>query len=503
MTLASTTPTTNPQPALLNQNLPQSQGDWQQILNQFNSWQQMLQALSPAIDYTNAGNIGYWKITAAESAAGVTPTNYAYDSYKGDIRRWSNSIVLDGSTDNTTTLTGLWTTLATYKGNAYIPWNCKFNKWTVYSSVPANVTLVDDSVINSSEAPGYRNKHEVSIEDFGGKENDATYDNSAALNAAAAYQLAKGYNRILIPGDGSTWYFNTKPAPFTNGILIEGESPRSFLVRNYTAGSSPEAFLQWTGSAGGGGDAVKGGGMRQIGILAASGTTLGSAIDIAGTTTVYRPGYMAFEDVVITGVGSFDYGIHIDGTAITTSGSQGQRDINLRSVEIFNCAVCHLYAANVVHLYGVGVGIFQGGLGGTPLVHITGGGTATTNTNDVYVLGLECEGNITIDNCLNVHLQGRASGTFTSTSTAVNISFIGTAGTMSNSSLSASIVDSVNGVISAGNLVLNNSSIVQFSSNVASSATAGGGSALPATPTGYIIVQVGAGNNKKIPYYNT
>lgn len=102
MTLASTTTTTNPQPAQIAQSVPKTQADWTLILNQLQSWQQMLQSLAPAIDYSNSGNVGYWIQTAAESSAGVTPTNYSYPP--GVVDRYGTNTV-PGTTDMTTALT--------------------------------------------------------------------------------------------------------------------------------------------------------------------------------------------------------------------------------------------------------------------------------------------------------------------------------------------------------------------------------------------------------------
>lgn len=77
----------NPQsPAPLNQNKPESQADWQQILNQLSSWQNLLSILVPPIQQT-----------AAEISAGVTPTNYAYAP--GDVRRYGADAT--GSLDST------------------------------------------------------------------------------------------------------------------------------------------------------------------------------------------------------------------------------------------------------------------------------------------------------------------------------------------------------------------------------------------------------------------
>jgi len=97
-------------------------------------------------------------MTAAEIAAGVTPTNYAYLPMPvADARRYC-TLVLDGSTDNTSAISGMWTALANYRGTITIPYGCKFNKSTVYSTMPVGVVLIDESSINTGQPPGYKNK---------------------------------------------------------------------------------------------------------------------------------------------------------------------------------------------------------------------------------------------------------------------------------------------------------------------------------------------------------
>jgi hypothetical protein len=93
--MASPNGANSPQlPAPLNQPLPQTQGDWQQLLNQFNSWQNGLSVLVPPTQQT-----------PAEQSAGVTPSNYGYVSGPIiDVRRygWSAS---NTATQNAAVLT--------------------------------------------------------------------------------------------------------------------------------------------------------------------------------------------------------------------------------------------------------------------------------------------------------------------------------------------------------------------------------------------------------------
>lgn len=91
----------NPQsPAPLNQNKPESQADWQQILNQLSSWQSLLSIIVPPIQQT-----------AAEIAAGIQPTNYAYPA--GHVFRYG--AVGDGTTDDSVAVQSALTMAAAYQ----------------------------------------------------------------------------------------------------------------------------------------------------------------------------------------------------------------------------------------------------------------------------------------------------------------------------------------------------------------------------------------------------
>lgn len=74
-------------PAPLNQNHPKTQADWQQILNQLQTWQNVLGIIVPPMQQTDA-----------ERTAGVTPTNYGYAP--GILDRYGPNTV-PGTTDMT------------------------------------------------------------------------------------------------------------------------------------------------------------------------------------------------------------------------------------------------------------------------------------------------------------------------------------------------------------------------------------------------------------------
>jgi len=236
MTLASTTPTTNPQPALLNQNLPQSQGDWQQILNQFNSWQQMLQALSPAIDYTNAGNIGYWKITAAESAAGVTPANYAYAA--GVIDRYGTNTV-PGTTDMTAAVAAACLQAVQAGGAPVYGASTYLTSATVanfHTAPKANCTgIITRSGTSFYLRPTASQTNNVYVGTGGNDSNDGLGTSQAFLTLQAAITALTNWGPLL----GGTWKINVAAGTYT---MPSGAS--------FPAGLQSLNYVQIKGAAG-------------------------------------------------------------------------------------------------------------------------------------------------------------------------------------------------------------------------------------------------------------
>lgn len=70
------------------------------------------------------------------------------------------TIVSDGTTDQTTAITTIFSTLNSngFRGWIHIPHNTKFNVATVYAAVPTGVILDDESSVNWGQPPGYKNK---------------------------------------------------------------------------------------------------------------------------------------------------------------------------------------------------------------------------------------------------------------------------------------------------------------------------------------------------------
>lgn len=89
--------------------------------------------------------------TSEEIAAGITPTNYAYQSR--NMLRYG--AVADGATDNTTLLLTVGNAMG---GVLLIPQNIKYSRATLLATLDTDVLFDDESGINSFSDPGQTSK---------------------------------------------------------------------------------------------------------------------------------------------------------------------------------------------------------------------------------------------------------------------------------------------------------------------------------------------------------
>ena len=258
---------------------------------------------------------------------------------------------------------------------------------------------------------------------------------NAALAAAATSGTRTIYFPYIVSDNNGNYNFNTKPNVIGNGITLMGENPRQFLVRNYapsgTASTAQSSFLVWDGSGYANSDPNqnKGGGMINLGVGAGNGTSTGSAIFITGADTNNRPGYMMFSNVTISvplgSNGTWSFGVQLKGQGITTSGSQGMRDITFLGLYIFRCTSDPMQITNGVHIYIHGLLVSDGGAGNSdPTVRVNGGGTTLSNSTQVVMNNLDIEGTLAFTDCSRVVAAGYVNRISTTLS-ATQCKFIG------------------------------------------------------------------------------
>jgi len=165
-------------------------------------------------------------------------------------------IVADGSTDQTSALTTVFTNNPNYRGVFRIPYNTKFTFNTVYNALPVGYILWDESSINTGQPPGYKNKS-IRIYTNDSASDDASFVVMSSHHATirlnnrgtAGTSSASGKYNSIIRGVGRRW----------NGDLIDGmqhltfKSPRGNLWRTSDILNTPYNYAvngasEWTAS---------------------------------------------------------------------------------------------------------------------------------------------------------------------------------------------------------------------------------------------------------------
>lgn len=266
---------------------------------------------------------------------------------------------------------------------------------------------------------------------------DGVTDNVTAFNTMLTALATQAGNPLAYFPKGE-YFFNSKPNSIPNNVSLIGPyTPGSAfpfgaaLVANYTESTATNGFLTWDGTNAA--TLGTGGGVQGLLLWKATGKTGGSAIARTGTTTTVRAGRGMFRDVRISGDGTWNKGIYIDGSAITNAGSQGLRDDTFYNVQVFNTTDTNqsIHVINGVHLMFTGV-LINTGAGSNIGMTITGASGSTSMSQQIYMANCEIGGNLALDFVNNlVAASTNITGTLSSTVNTTASVFNGTAGTYS------------------------------------------------------------------------
>lgn len=235
----------------------------------------------------------------------------------------------------------------------------------------------------------------------------------ALVDALVYLRSTYGRGKVIIPP--GSWLMTTAPtAAQYAGHQIEGFGSQASLIFWNNGSGTPFTF------SGGGG--YTGGCLKGIGIMLESGfpTSTAVAIVMQGDPT-YQPDQMEFNDLYISAMGaSYWYnGFYANGS--TRTSPQGIRVCNISNVQVFRCSNTGWYLNNIVQWTLTNVGVYVGSGSGNNF-YIAGGGSALTNSIQVYITGLACSGDLNMTNCTKFDVRG--STATVSTATTANYGFV-------------------------------------------------------------------------------
>lgn len=227
-------------------------------------------------------------------------------------------------------------------------------------------------------------------------------------------------------------FYIDQPPTNLSGILLSGAQQQGTGI---FFGNSSGTLFNITAAGG-----YTGGGLENffVELLGGMGNSNAKAIVLNGDAT-YQPGSLTMKSLYITfAAGSlWDTLLSCDGSARTSP--QGQRAAIFEDVQLFGSHNVGAYFKNAVAFSITNLGTYSGT--GTGMdVHITGGGTSTTNTTQCSFRDLQCNGDLYVDNCLNIGFSGSvicntahlaSSATFVSGTICANAQS-GTIGTPNN-----------------------------------------------------------------------
>lgn len=249
-------------------------------------------------------------------------------------------------------------------------------------------------------------------------------DVTTLFNTMIAKANSGAYKFIYFPT--GRYQFDSRPDDVGGLILIgEGNSTTGFLC-NYQPSTNTEGFISFT--------TAKGGGMRDLHLVASVNTTRGSAILIGeaaggGATDgdfTFLSGINITEEV---SGGLWYDGIHLDGTQTTG----GIRDVFIEDVDIFACSNASIYGFRAIgaHLFGVQCFV----AGGTAFeIALTGDGTGSSTMCNI----VGCTGNLNLGFISASMFTGGRHNVITTTANTINCMIVCAAATSTITSASTS-----------------------------------------------------------------
>ena len=176
-------------------------------------------------------------------------------------------------------------------------------------------------------------------------------DATPALNQAARDACAGPIRTIQY--EAGVYHFLTPPDPFPCGVILIGQGKgATILERNYSGGD----FLAWIGGQEGGG------GLTQLAVYAGAGTSGSHGVFVhaqAAHSIGTIAGAVILRDVTISGAGTWDWPLRLDGSGRTDCSSAcGVRIVRLDNVHLFQGVLGNLLCLNCISLEWIGGGSY-------------------------------------------------------------------------------------------------------------------------------------------------
>lgn len=264
----------------------------------------------------------------------------------------------------------------------------------------------------ATDGASWQTKPVLDARDYGVTADGAT-DDTATLQAACTAAIGR---TLKLPG-GTIRLATAGGIVLTGNVLLVGDGVQSTtILRAFSPASDAIGAINL--------NVRNGSGIRDLAIVAATGTTGGCLISIVSTAAT-AAGFMRLcnLDLTFQSVNTYKYALYVDGSA-KTGAPIGARDLYLSDVVAFGGTSGSAYFKGVVACTWMGGGAYAGG-STSGSVTVTGDATVTSQ----YVtLSISSIAGLTLDYVAGITLLGYISGNLTNT---VNTSFASVVGTIS------------------------------------------------------------------------
>lgn len=259
-------------------------------------------------------------------------------------------------------------------------------------------------------------------------------DNKAAMDKAINAAAQKG-GILYIPA--GRYNFESKPNALYNGITIRCVDQRNtVLVRKYSEATAGQGFIDMdVAHAADTTASNSGGGIENCTLYAETATTGGSAVNIQSSAATGQ-GFIRVDRMYITGVGSWNYGVRMDGS-LKTSDPEGVRGVWVNDTFVFQADLISYLALGFNHIHIRNSSAFTTTSGGANECLVADSGTASTIASEDLTVQLGfCSAGVRIGSAnvlpiSNINLFIPHTTILTVAANVSNLAYLGDASTTS------------------------------------------------------------------------
>jgi hypothetical protein len=125
----------------------------------------------------------------------------------------------------------------------------------------------------------------------------------------------------------------------------------------------------------------------------------GAALKFTGQDDPHRAGYGFLSNLLVTGKGTWDIGLLVDGSRLTTPSSRGVRDLHIQNLNVARATrpSASVLLRGVTHFYWFGGQIMPAGVTNRTGLMVAGLPGANHQSSNIHIFGVNVNGDLTFD----------------------------------------------------------------------------------------------------------